>query len=130
MMAEGFETAAVASRGGELGGDQHLAAERFAQGLDARDLIDRRPDHREVEAVDSADIAIEDFPDMECEVDRGSRLARLAPGAIEPVESVHRLHRGIDRAAAGRLPGRVRERERREHAVAHEFQYLPATRAQ
>src|ERR1700674_4110120 len=100
MVAEGFETAAVAGCDSELGGDQHLAPERFAQGLDARDLIDCWSDDREVEAVDSADIAIEDFPDMEREVDRSSQLARLAPGAVEPVESVHRVHRGIDRTAA------------------------------
>src|SRR5438128_2470466 len=47
MASERIETATVADHGGELRGDQHLATERFAQGLYARDLVDRRNDHRE-----------------------------------------------------------------------------------
>jgi hypothetical protein len=53
-MPKGLETARVADRGGKIRGDQHAAAQRLAQALDARHLIDRRPDHREIEAVDGA----------------------------------------------------------------------------
>jgi hypothetical protein len=59
VIAEGLETAAVAEHRGELGGDKHLAAQGLAQGLDARDFVDRRADDCEVEAIDGADVAVE-----------------------------------------------------------------------
>src|SRR5438105_2358503 len=99
-MAERLEARAVAERGGELGGYQHLAAQRLAQGLDPGDLVDRRADHREIEAVDRADIAVQHLTEMEGEIDRRGRLAGLAPHGVEPVEPRHRLGRGVERATA------------------------------
>ena len=49
MVAERLETAAVADHRRKFGGDEHLAAEGLAQGLDASDFVDRRPDYGEVE---------------------------------------------------------------------------------
>jgi hypothetical protein len=49
----------VAHRGGELGGDEHLAAQGLAKRLHARNLVDHWPDHGEVKTIDRTDIAIE-----------------------------------------------------------------------
>ncbi len=75
VVAERLEAAAVADHCGQLGRDEHPAAQGLTQGLDARDLVDRRADDGEVEAVDGADIAIEHLAEMEREVDGGNRLA-------------------------------------------------------
>ena len=74
-MPSRLEAADVAHHRGQLGRDEHLAAQGLAQGFDARDFVDRRPDHREVEAVDGADVAVEHLPQMEREVHRGNWLA-------------------------------------------------------
>ena len=117
---ERLETAVIADHRSKLGRDEHLAAQGLTQGLDARNLVDRRPDYREVEAVDGADIAIEHLPEMEREVDRGNWLAGLVPGGIEPIEAIHRFRRRIEGVAAGFIPRRIHEGKDREHAVAHE----------
>ena len=52
MAAQGNEAAASVDRCGEFGRDQHLAAERLAQSLDAGDLINCRADHGEIKPVD------------------------------------------------------------------------------
>src|SRR4029077_12645067 len=103
VTAERFETAAVADRGGKLGGDQHLAAEGFAQGLDACGFVDRRSDHRKVEPVDGTDIAVEHLAEMEGDADCGGRLARRLPGGIQLVDSVHGLDCSVERKAADLL---------------------------
>src|SRR4030095_1952465 len=113
-----------------LGGDEYLAAQRLTQGLYSRDFVDRRPDHREVEAVDGADIAIEHLPEMEREVDRGNRLTGLAPRSIEPIETIHRFRRDIEGLVTGLIPRCIDEGKDREHAVAEEFQHLAAAWAQ
>src|SRR6516162_2685061 len=128
-MAERYEPAAVADHGREFRGDEHLAAQGFAQGLDARSFVDRRPDDREVEPVDGTYITVEHLAEMECQVDRGSWLARVAPRGVEPVDGTHRLGGGIERPAADLFPSCVLEREDREHAVAKELQHLATARA-
>src|SRR5579863_76575 len=55
VLAERCEPALVADRFRQRGRRQYLMAERLAQELDAGDLVDRRPDHREIEPVDGAD---------------------------------------------------------------------------
>ena len=75
MRTERFKPDSVAGRGGELGRDENPAAERLAQRLDARNLVDRRSDDREVEAIDGADIAIEHLAEVEREIDDGNRLS-------------------------------------------------------
>ena len=42
--------------------------------LDARNLVDRRADDCEVEAIDGADIAVEHLADVEREIDDGNGL--------------------------------------------------------
>src|SRR5256885_365373 len=86
MMAEGYEAGVLANRGGQFGGDQNLAAERFAQNLDARRFVDCGPDHREIEPVDRTDIAVEHISQMKCQVDRGRPLAGRAPCSIQPID--------------------------------------------
>ncbi len=111
-MAERYEAVAVADRGGKFRGDEHLAAQGFAQGLDARGFVDRRPDYGEIEPVDGTDIAVEHLAEMEGQVDCGSRLAGLAPRGVQPVDGAHRLCRGVERLAADLLARRILERER------------------
>src|ERR1700731_2785877 len=100
MMAEVLEPIAAAGRGGKFRGDQHLAAQRFAQSFNARRLVDGRPDYREIEAIGSADIAVQHFPDMERKVDFSDRFTRFNSGAIDPVQGVHCLSCGLDRITA------------------------------
>src|ERR1700756_4704624 len=109
MSTNGLKPVPLASRGGKFGGDQHLAAQRFAQRFNARDLIDRRPDHREVEPVNGAYIAVKDFADMQREVDLGNRFARFPAYAIHPAECAHCFRRGIERPAAGFVSSAVSE---------------------
>ena len=67
-----------ARSGDELGGDEHRAAQRLAQRLDARDLVDRGADDGEIEPVGRADIAVEHLAEMEREIDGGERRAGAA----------------------------------------------------
>src|SRR5262249_23176883 len=64
VLAERHQATALADRRSEVGRDEHLAAQRFAQGLDAGSFVDRRADHSEVEPIDGADIAIEHLTEM------------------------------------------------------------------
>ena len=64
MMAERLQPIAAVGNGGKVGGDQHLAAQRLAQGFNTRRLIDGWSDHSEIEAIGGADIAVQHFPDM------------------------------------------------------------------
>src|SRR5215472_16272818 len=67
VLAERLEPAAVAHRGGKLRRHQQIAAKRLAQRLDAGDLVDRGSDHREIETVDCADVAVKHLARMERE---------------------------------------------------------------
>ena len=100
VASESLEPVAIADRGGELRGDQDPAPQRFAQSLNARHFVDRRPDHREVEAIDGADIAVQHLADMQRKIDVANRFANRRSRAIEPVERPHRLCRGVECFAA------------------------------
>ena len=118
------------SRSDELSGDEDFAAERVAQFFDPGDLVDRGPDHCEIEPIGRADIAIEHLPDMQRQIDADGRQPRRRALRIARLQGLHRLDRRVERAVAGfRLIGLL-ERERREHRVADEFQDLAAARPQ
>ena len=51
--------------------DQDIASKRPAEVLDATGLVDRRADHREVQPVARADIAVEYIAQMEGKAPRG-----------------------------------------------------------
>src|ERR1700677_2595376 len=53
----------------EFGGNQDRAAQRLAKRLDARHLVDRRADDREIEPIDRADVAVQPVPRMDWEID-------------------------------------------------------------
>jgi len=57
VTAQGNEAAVGVDRRGEIGRDQHLAAERFAQSFDAGDLVNLRAGHGEIKPVDGANVA-------------------------------------------------------------------------
>src|SRR3984957_1507865 len=114
----------------ELGGDQHRATERLAKRLDARHLIDRRADDREVEPIDRADVAVQHVPKMEREIDRGDRPACGDARTPQRLDVPHRLDRGVERAAASLSPIRVFEREDGEHCVADELEHLATALAE
>jgi hypothetical protein len=118
------------NRGGEFGRDKNPACQRLAQGLDPSDLVDRRPDDRKVETVDSADVAIKHLAEMEREIDHSSRFAHPRSVGVEPVEIAHRFGGGIKRTAAGFVAGRVDKGEARKHTVAKKLQHLAAARTQ
>src|SRR5271166_904196 len=130
VIAEGFETAVVPCSGGKFGGDEHPAAKRLAQRLDACDFVDRGPDYGEVEPIDSPDVTVEHLSEVEGEINRSNRLAGLAPRVIQLVDGAHRLGSGIERASTDLTARRVLKGKYREHAVAEEFQDLATARAQ
>ena len=70
MAAEGKKAAVSANRCGELGRDQHLAAERLAQSLNAGDLINCWADHSKIKPVDGADVAVLHLAEMQRKIDR------------------------------------------------------------
>ena len=55
MATQGNEAAVSVDRCGEFGRDQHLAAERLAQSLDAGNLVNCRADHGE-KGFDTTDL--------------------------------------------------------------------------
>src|SRR5437879_5239471 len=62
---------------------QDAALHRAAHRGDASDLVDRRPDDREIEPLVAADIAVEHLADMEAEIDFGRRQVVAGPPPIE-----------------------------------------------
>ena len=108
---ERLEPVAVADRGGKLSGDKDSVSQRLAESLDARDLVDRRADHREVEAIDGADVAVEHLADVQGEIDVANRFAHRSSRGIEPVERPLRLRSGIERFTADPLAALVPERK-------------------
>lgn len=105
--AEWLDTAPGADHCGELRGDEDLATQGLTQSLDAGDFVDRRPDHRKIEPLDGADVAVEHVSEMQREVDRRNGLAGRAPQHIEPIETLHRFNPGIERQGTGLIPRRV-----------------------
>jgi hypothetical protein len=100
----------------EIVADDQRQIERFRHRLDAADQIDRRTDHREIEAVRGADIAVDDRAVVQRDGDPERRLAvwRRPRG-----ERGQRLPRSGERArgCARRVVCR-RRWEDREQAVA------------
>ena len=70
-----------------------------AQRLDARDSYDRGPDHREVEPVDRADIAVEHVAEMQREVERPRPAAGIVGTGLSASSAA------IASAAASRARG-------------------------
>ena len=101
MRTERLELVSVAGRSGELGRDENPAAQRLAQGIDPRYLVDRRSDDREVEAIHRANIAIEHLAEVEREIDRGNRLPHPRSISVKLVEAVHCFGGGGERVATG-----------------------------
>jgi hypothetical protein len=91
MRTERLKLDFVADCGGELGRDENPAAQRLAQGLDPRYLVDRWSDDREVEAIHCTNIAIEHLAEMEREIDRGNRLPLPRSIHVKSVEAAHRF---------------------------------------
>jgi hypothetical protein len=92
---------------GEHGGDKDSTAQELAQCLYARNLVDRGPDDGKVEAIDSADIAIEHLAKMEGEIDSGNRLGRHEAGQRRPGPRLTPRPRGrlnLAREAFDRIP--------------------------
>jgi hypothetical protein len=89
VRTERLKLDSVAGRGGELGRDENPAAQWLAQGLDPRDLVDRRADDREVEAIHRANIAIEHLAEVEREIDRGNRFPHPRSIRVKSVEAAH-----------------------------------------
>ena len=125
-----FKPLSVGDRRGERGRNENLAAERFAQRFDARNLVDRRADDCEVKAIDGADVAIEDVADVEREVDDGNWLPCPCPIDVKSIDAPHRFGGGVERAATGFTAGRVHEGKAREHAIAKKLQHLSPAWAQ
>ena len=59
----------------ECRGCQGVAVDRAAQRDDAADLVDRGADHREVQPVLAADIAVEHLPDVQAQIGVGQGQA-------------------------------------------------------
>jgi hypothetical protein len=80
-LSEGFQASAAASRGlCEPRGKDEMAVEQIAKLLHSNDFVDRGSDDGEVEPIRSADIAVQYFTDVECDVDLGEgQPFRLAP---------------------------------------------------
>jgi hypothetical protein len=119
-----FKPLSVGNRRGERGRNEDLAAERFAQRFDARNLVDRRADDCEVKAIDGADIAIEDLADVEGEIDDGNGLPYPGSIGVKSVDAPHRFGGGVKRAATGFTARRAHQGKAREHAIAKELQHL------
>jgi hypothetical protein len=73
MLAERFQRSAIGIR--EIVAHHQRQVERFGDGLDAADQIDRRSDHREVEAVGRSDITVNDRAVVERDDDFERRFA-------------------------------------------------------
>jgi hypothetical protein len=130
VATEREQTAVVGHGNGKLGRDQHLMAQWLAQGLNAGGFVDRRPDHREVEAVGGADITVKDLAKMERYVNRGNGLADGAPRVIQRVDCPHRLDRSVESSPTSLVSRCIRKREYRQHPIAYELEHLAAARAQ
>jgi hypothetical protein len=103
VRTERLKLDSVAGRGGELGRDENPVAQRLAQGLDPRYLVDRRSDDREVEAIHRANIAIEHLAKVEREIDPGNRLSHPRSIGVKLVEAAHCFSGGGERVATGSL---------------------------
>src|SRR6202142_446242 len=101
--------------------------ERLGDGLDAADQVDRRSDHREVEAVRRSDVAIDDRAIVKRDDDFERWVAGL--GRIRPQDAERRLRlwrrrERVCRGAGGLV--RMGHWKDRKQSVADEFQNFTA----
>jgi hypothetical protein len=108
----------------EIVADDQRQIERFRHRLDAVTRLTRRTNHREIEAVRGADIAVDDRAVVQRD---GDPERRLAVWRRPPDERGQRIPRSRERVrgCARRVVCR-RRWEDREQAVADEFQYFAA----
>ena len=80
-----------------------MTVEHIAKLLHSNDFVDRGSDDGEVEPIRSADIAVQHFTDVECDVDLGEgQPFRLAP-QVPRLDLFQALHRGLEAAVAATL---------------------------
>ena len=104
-----------------------MAVEHIAKLLHSNDFVDRGSDDGEVEPIRSADIAVQHFTDVECDVDLGEgQPFRLAP-QVPRLDLFQALHRGLEAAIAGDPLLDLLERYCGQHRVADEFEDMAAT---
>src|SRR3546814_1657396 len=75
--------------GGEVGRGQHAHAEAAGQALDAAGQVDGRADHREVEALEAADVAVADFAEMQGDPEVDGRLVLPQAALVEHRSEEH-----------------------------------------
>jgi len=82
---------------------QDAALHRAAHRGDASDLVDRRPDDREIEPLVAADIAVEHLADMQSEINIGGRQAFPGPAPVEFVDAAAQRRFGAAGDAAVKI---------------------------
>ena len=99
-LSEGFQASVAASRGlCEPRGKEETAVDTSQKLLHSNDFVDGWSDDGEVEPIRSADIAVQHFTDVECDVDLGEgQPFRLAPQVprLRPFPSSPSRPRGRD----------------------------------
>jgi hypothetical protein len=126
VRTEWLKLISVAGRRGEIGRDENPAVQRLAQGLDPRYLVDCRSYNCEVEAIDCANVAIENLAEMEREINCGNRLSRPRSIRVKSVEGAHPFCGGRERVVTGLIACRGNESKACEHSIAEELQHLTA----
>src|SRR5262245_42576622 len=111
-------------RRGEGRRQDDILLERARHGGDARQLVHRRPDHREIKAIDAADVAIEHLADVEAYIASGGGKPLGGALLVDSLDPPHGLYGAVEGARTGLL--RIIEREGGEHAVTDELQDLAA----
>src|SRR5262249_18954853 len=111
-------------------GDQDWLAQHFAQSLEARRLIHGGADHREVEAVGGAYVAVRDFASVQRNVQAKRRIAGCRLSGVErpdPRQYLARRRQRRRRHDCHVCP--VRWQEHGQHAVAQKLEDFAARRA-
>jgi hypothetical protein len=85
-----------------------------------RDLIDRRSDDSEVEALLAADVTIEHYAKMEPEIHVGCRQALRPAALVDGFDRLAGLTNGVE--CGGARAGAILGGKDREHAVADQLQ--------
>src|SRR5258707_11688218 len=93
---------------------------RAAHGGNAANLVDRRSDDGEIEALLAADVAVEDLAEMEPEIHFGRRQAFLEPARVQGSDRLSRGSCGVERGRASATA--FLGREDRKHAIADQLQ--------
>jgi hypothetical protein len=107
--------------------DDDRLAEHLGRILDAAHQIDRGADHREIEPVGGADIAVMDGADMQRDDDVERRLAVHCREIVKAGDGGDRVARCGDRDCRDRCNGIVRgDRKNGKQAIADEFEDFAA----